>query len=81
MALNNIAVLAQYDAFFAHPDVQVVPLTAAVCDRATEIRARQRFQLGDSLNLAAAVEAGCNIFLTNDTRLNAFTGLTIEVLP
>jgi hypothetical protein len=37
--------------------------------------------LADSLHLAAAVEAGCDRFLTNDTRLSAFTALPVEVLP
>jgi predicted nucleic acid-binding protein len=58
----------------------VVPITAAVCDQAALIRATTRFKPMDSLQLAAAVTHGANRFLTNDTRLNAFTGLTIEVL-
>jgi hypothetical protein len=29
---------------------------------------------------AAAVEHAANVFLTNDTRLSSFTGLTVEVL-
>ena len=32
-------------------------------------------------HLAAAVEARCDRFLTNDHRLAKFSGLTIEVLP
>ena len=35
----------------------------------------------DALQVSAAVEHGATVFLTNDTRLNAFTGLTVEVLP
>jgi hypothetical protein len=27
------------------------------------------------------VESGCDRFLTNDTRLSAFTDITVEVLP
>jgi predicted nucleic acid-binding protein len=34
----------------------------------------------DSLQLAAAVEHGASVFLTADTRLSSFTGLTVEVL-
>ena len=73
--------LAVFDAFFARPDVRVVPITTAVFDRATVIRATHNFKLGDSLHLAAAVEAGCDRFLTNDTRLSAFTDIAVEVLP
>jgi predicted nucleic acid-binding protein len=73
--------LALFDAFCGRPDVQVVPITKAVFDRATAIRAAHNFKLGDSLHLAAAAEAGCDRFLTNDTRLSAFTDIPVEVLP
>ncbi len=35
----------------------------------------------DALQLAAAVELGANVFLTNDVRLRSFPDLTVEVLP
>jgi len=52
-----------------------------VFDRATVIRATNNFKLADSLHLAAAVEAGCDRFLTNDNRLSVFTDIAVEVLP
>ena len=79
--LGDTAKLAIYDGFFAQPDVQLVPITTAVFDRATRVRADHNFKLGDSLHLAAASEAGCDRFLTNDTRLNRFPDITVEVLP
>jgi predicted nucleic acid-binding protein len=72
---------AQFRAFFALPEVRVVPISPAVCDRAARIRATTRFKPMDALQLAAAVEHGANRFLTNDTRLNTFPALTVEVLP
>jgi predicted nucleic acid-binding protein len=72
--LNNFA------AFFAAPDLQVFPITAAVCDRASAIRATYGFRPLDSLHLATAVENQCGLFLTNDARLNRFVGLPLEVL-
>jgi len=75
---GDAASLAQYDALFAQPNVERVPLTTAVFDRATALRAQ--FRLGDSPHLAAAVEAGCDRFLTNDTRLAKFGGLPVEIL-
>jgi predicted nucleic acid-binding protein len=73
--------LSLFDAFCSRPDVQVVPITTAVFDRAAAIRAKHSFKLADSLHLAAAVEAGCDTFLTNDARLSTFTGIPVEVLP
>ncbi len=79
--ISDNAKLAAFDSFFARPDVQAVPISTAVFDRATLIRAMHNFKLGDSLHLAAAVESGCGCFLTNDTRLSAFKVIPIEVLP
>jgi len=75
---GDAAVEADFHTFFGV--TSVVAITATVCDRAARIRATHNFKPMDSLQLAAAVEHGANRFLTNDTRLNSFTGLTIEVL-
>jgi predicted nucleic acid-binding protein len=81
LRFGDSAALAQYDAFFARPDVRLVPITTATFDRATLIRAAQNYKLADALHLAAAVEARCDRFLTNDTRLSAFPDIPVEVLP
>ncbi len=78
---GDAAKLAVFDAFFVRPDVRIVPITTAVFDRATQIRAAHKFRLGDSLHLAAAAESGCDRFLTNDNRLSVFTDIPVEVLP
>ena len=79
--LGDAVRLADYDNLFAQPNVTLVPITTAVFDRATVIRAALNFKLADSLHLAAAVEAGCDRFLTNDARLSAFIDIPVEVLP
>ena len=81
LKLGDTAKLSVFDAFCSHPDVLVGPITRAVFERATAIRAAHSFKLGDALHLAAAVEAGCDRFLTNDARLSAFTGVPVDVLP
>ncbi|MDY0165623.1 MAG: type II toxin-antitoxin system VapC family toxin [Thermoguttaceae bacterium] len=72
--------LARFDGFFAHPDVQTTSLTAVVCDRAAQIRAETGYKTIDALHLAAAVESGCHVFLTNDVRLSSFPDLDVEIL-
>ncbi len=79
--LGATKALADFDAFFIRPDVRLVPITTAGFDRATLIRAAHNFKLGDSLHLAAAMEARCDRFLTNDARLSVFTAIPVEVLP
>jgi predicted nucleic acid-binding protein len=78
---GDTASLARFDAFFSDPDVDVLPLTAAVCERASEVRAIHQLKPLDSLHLAAAIVHGCDRFLTNDIRLNACTAIPIDVLP
>src|SRR5262245_5162954 len=67
--LSDASFLADYEAFFNSQDLLGFPLPEPVFERATVIRAQYGFKLGDSLNLAAAVEHGCGRFLTNDLQL------------
>ncbi len=78
---KDSARLADFDGFFAQPDIQLVSLPAVVFDRAAEIRADFGFHAADSIHLAAAIEARCDQFLTNDVRLSRFTGINVEILP
>ena len=38
------------------------------------------FKTPDSIHLAAAVEARCDVYLTNDNQLTQYTGITVEVV-
>jgi predicted nucleic acid-binding protein len=73
--------LADIEAFLTASDVVRVPMPTAVYERACRIRALQKHKLGDALHLAAAVEGGCGLSLTNDHRLSTFPDLPVEVLP
>jgi predicted nucleic acid-binding protein len=77
---GNVARLADFAAFFAASDVQLLPISTAVAQRAAQIRARHNFDPLDSLHLAAAVEHGCGLFLTNDAGLKTFPDLAVEIL-
>jgi predicted nucleic acid-binding protein len=72
--------LKDYDEFFASAVAEIVVLSREVIDCATEIRARHRFKTPDAIHLAAAVVTHCEIFLTNDHRLDRFPDLAIEVV-
>jgi predicted nucleic acid-binding protein len=77
---EDAKLLSRYDGFFSLPSVGVVALTAAVCDRAATIRARHGFRTPDALNLAAAIESECGVFLTHDARISRFPELRVEAL-
>lgn len=80
LAAGDTETLALFDRFFASEGVQVVEISAMVCNRAAAIRARYRFRAMDALHLAAAIEYGCQRFLTSDSRLGDFSEITVEVL-
>lgn len=82
LASGNSALVADYLAFFGGPRVRMLTLTADVCERAAQIRAASGFKLKvpDCLHLAAAVEHGCGLFLTNDTDLMRCPLIPVEIL-
>jgi predicted nucleic acid-binding protein len=84
--------LIDFFRFFHAPNLRTLNLTSATYCRAAAIRSThayaalppaqpKRYGLADSLHLAAATEFGCDVFLTNDNQLAAFSDITIEVLP
>jgi uncharacterized protein len=77
---GDAAILADFAAFFAATDIVILPITAPIAERAAEIRVTYRFGPMDSFHLAAAVDSGCNLFLTNDTQLRQFVDVVVEVL-
>jgi predicted nucleic acid-binding protein len=82
LAQGNSAVIADYQSFFADPAVRLLPLTAAVCEKAALLRAASSFQLKvpDCLHLAAAIEHGCGLFLSHDDQLRQCTAIPVEIL-
>jgi predicted nucleic acid-binding protein len=77
---SDVALLQDFDDYFANSIAEIIPLTRDVIDRATEIRAQFNFKTPDSIHLATAVVSNSGVFLTNDHRLNRFTGISIEVI-
>ncbi len=77
---GDAKLLKNFDDYFAGVVAELVDLSRDVMDRATEIRAQYGFKTPDAIHLGAAVVAACDVFLTNDHRLDRFTGITIEVI-
>ncbi len=51
------------------PGMTWIPLDLTVADRAASLRARYRLRTPDAIQLATALHAGADIFLTNDRDL------------
>lgn len=84
--------LCDFFRFFHGPNLRTISLSAAMHYRASAIRGGhsypamppvlpKRYGLADSLHLAAAIESGCDVFLTNDNQLANFPDIVIEELP
>lgn len=77
---RDVAALKVFDDFFARADIELVPLTASVFDRAAQLRVDLNVKTPDALHLAAAIESGCDRFLCNDHRLSRCTDIPVEIL-
>lgn len=77
---NDAALLKDFDDYFEGAVETMVSLSREVVDLATGIRAQYGFKAPDSIHLAAAVWSHCDVFLTNDHRLDRFREVTIDVI-
>ena len=77
---RDAATLAAYDAFFAAARVVIVELGSTVVDRATEIRARFGLKTPDALHVAAALEAGADVFVTGDEGIKRCPEIIVELV-
>ena len=92
LAPNHSLQLSEFYQFFHGPGLRTISLTAAMYTRAAAIRGThaypansaakpRRIGLADAIHLSVAIESGCHVFLTNDSRLANFQGITVELLP
>lgn len=77
---NKTILLTAFDQFFTTMIGETISLSRLVMDRATELSARYGFKTADAIHLAAAIEGGCDILLTNDRRLVKCTEITVELI-
>ncbi len=77
---GNTALLAEYGKVFQA--LTLLPISDEVYEKAAHLRATHNLKTPDALHLATALEAGCDEFWTNDTRLSkAGAAITFKVLP
>ena len=79
---RNVQLRSAYEEFFNGPCSDYILLSSEVFEKATELRAEYIVKTPDAIHLAAALVSRCDVFLTNDLRLNRVdVGISIEVPP
>jgi predicted nucleic acid-binding protein len=77
---GDLATLAQFDVFFGGVELTLAEVSAAVIDRATDLRAKYNLKTPDALHYATAVAVGATVFLTGDRTLARCSEVAVEVL-
>jgi predicted nucleic acid-binding protein len=79
--INDSGLAAQYEVLLTRSrGIRMIDITPSQLHWAARLRARSRVHTPDALQLAAANQAGCQAFITNDKRLPAVPGLQIVQL-
>ncbi len=78
LQMQNQAIAAIYRSFLLNSAyLSLVPVTATVAERAAQLRANHQLRTPDALQIAAALEAQCDAFLTNDMRLQRVSEIPV----
>ena len=77
---GNTKLLMEYDTFFEWAVAEIIALSRDVIDLATEIRAQDGVNTPHTIHLAVAANANCEVFLTNDHRLDRFSEIAVVVI-
>ncbi|HEV2122779.1 MAG TPA: type II toxin-antitoxin system VapC family toxin [Chloroflexota bacterium] len=78
---GNNAIAVVYRNLLLHSrHFTLVPIDATVAEHAADLRAHYRLRTPDALQVATAITAGCQAFLTNDHALRRITGIKVLVL-
>ena len=76
---RNREIEAQYRELFEASIFKVLDMPLAVFERAAEIRAFAHLKTADALHAATALQAGCDLFITNDADFRRVEGLAVGI--
>lgn len=79
---KNTDLLESYNRFFQLPGIQVVEITADVINSATDLRANysQSLRTPDALQIASALSAKADQFLTGDKKLSVIEEIEVIIV-
>lgn len=82
LRLNAVDLVQAYrEVLFQSPDVHLLAITQAILLRAAELRATMpSLKTPDAIHVATAIEAGCSLFVTNDSGLRNVPDLPVALI-
>jgi predicted nucleic acid-binding protein len=72
--------LAAFDAFLGQRQLQLLPITPAIIETATDLRVRYNLKTPDSIHVATAMVHSADVFVTADAKLSRCSELRVEVV-
>jgi len=79
--LANTTLEIEYGDLLLHGgNFNLIPIDTIIAVRAADLRARYNLRTPDALQVAAALESGCQAFLTNDTGLKRVAELRVLIV-
>lgn len=72
---NLVTVSAYLQALDGRPPLLSAPISHSILVSAARVRAESGMKLPDAIHIATALDAGCDLFITNDRRIKTFEGL------
>jgi len=73
---KNDKLVEELKGFIRESDIEIFHTSENIAIKAAHIRAKYKgFKMMDSLQIATAIESGCDLFLTNDKQLRQFSEL------
>jgi predicted nucleic acid-binding protein len=81
LQMGDSTLAEQYrDILLNNPSLTVLPVDSMIAERAARLRADYRLRTPDALQIAAALEYGCEAFLCNDNNMRRVTDLRVLLL-
>jgi predicted nucleic acid-binding protein len=77
---GDTALASTYEQLFQQAQTRLIPITQSVLRDAAHLRATTRLKTPDALHAATARQAGCALFVTNDTGFRGVASLPVVIL-
>lgn len=77
---SNASLERDYEQALLGADLRLLPITQPILREAARLRATTKLRTPDALHAATAQQAGCGLFITNDTGLRGVLSLPLVIL-